>query len=179
MAINKPISFASAWVALAASASLLLLTASATASGPPLTGSGDGMFTGVEVTSERQAGVNSIQTRTLHGVITSGPLDGSFIQHVSGVVNQQTGRVTFDGVLIFTGTVEGCSEEGQVDTVTLGLSGRGQAGTSPVTEASFRVIDRRLDEGANTLPVTGQGTVNQNGNILTYDLQYKCRVGDS
>jgi hypothetical protein len=99
----------------------------------------------------------------------TGTLDGTFVQHVSGVVHPN-GHVTFAGTMTFTGTVGECGE----GTVTLGLSGRGLAGQPPdfpITESRVRAIN----QASNTVAVTGQGTVSQTGLGITYDLKYVCR----
>jgi hypothetical protein len=148
--------------------SLLLMAAPVAAAGPPMTGTGTAVIESIEITPIRNAGGNRIETRTLTGRTIDGTLDGTFVQHVTGVIHPN-GLVTFHGVLLFTGTVEGCGwEEG---TLILGLSGRGEAGMMPVTEASVRVIN----QAANTLLVTGQGTVFQEGPQLGYEIRYICR----
>ena len=159
-------------VALAAMLALLLLAGPAGAAGLPLDGSGTGMITGLEVTPIREEGGNSHQARTLEGVV-EGTLEGTFVHETVGTVhtNHPDSRVTFRGVLTFTGTVEGCGDE--VHTVVLGLAGRGTVPVPgfPVTEASVRVIGHP----DNTLDASGQGTVTQVGADLTYELQYTCR----
>ena len=80
------------------------------------------------------------------------------------------GTVTFQGTLVFVGTVDGCGTD---LTLTARLQGRGQTGpppTLPVTEATVTVID----QAANTVRVTGHGTVLQNGPALSYSIQYSC-----
>lgn len=144
-------------------AALLALAAPA-AAGPPQTGSGTGLITSVEITSEREAGGNSIQDRTLTGTV-DGTLQGTFVEHVSGVVHRN-GRVTFSGTMTFTGVVGECGE----GTITLGLSGRGQAGEEPITESRVRVID----QAANTVGVTGTGVMHQEGPFVTYEIHYIC-----
>jgi hypothetical protein len=147
-------------------ASLMLLAAPVGAAGPPVTGSGSGAFTSLEITSERNAGGNSIQDRTLTGVVFSGPLSGSIVQNVTGTVHRN-GQVTFRGTMVFTGTIDGCGS----GTVTLGVSGRGLAGANPVTVSQVRVIN----QASNTVAVTGQGTVYQDGPNLSYQITYTCR----
>jgi hypothetical protein len=137
------------------------------APGPPLAGEGTGAIATVEITSSREAGGNRIESRELTGTVT-GTLDGEFVEHVSGVVHRD-GRVTFSGTMVFTGTVGECGE----GTITLGLSGQGEVPVPgfPITEASVRVIE----QAANTVAVTGVGTVQQEGVLLTYAIQYVCR----
>jgi hypothetical protein len=136
-------------------------------SGPPLAGTGTGEILTLEITSSREAGGNRIESRELTGRV-DGTLQGEFVEHVSGVVHRD-GRVTFSGTMVFTGTVGDCGE----GTITLGLSGRGEVPMAgfPVTEASVRVID----QAANTVAVSGVGTVQQEGPFLTYAIQYVCR----
>lgn len=133
--------------------------------GPPLTGSGTGMITSLEITSERQAGPNRIQERTLTGIL-DGTLQGSFEEHARGVIHG-TGLITFQATFVFTGTVEGCEGEG---SFSASLSGTGQAG-EPITDASFRVVD----QASNTLRIAGTGTMRQVGPHATYDVRYVCR----
>lgn len=136
-------------------------------SGPPLAGTGTGAIETLEITSSREAGGNRIESRELTGWV-DGTLQGDFVEHVSGVVHRD-GRVTFSGTMMFTGTVGECGE----GTITLGLSGQGEVPIPgfPVTEASVRVID----QAANTVAVTGVGTIQQQGPNLTYAIQYVCR----
>lgn len=157
-------------VALVAALAMLLLASPAAAQGPSMQGSGTGVVTDIaqgERTDLGRSG-NWVQTRTLTGFIDDGPLDGTFEQTVRGVVRDRTGFVTFSGTLTFTGTIEGCGDEEH--TVTLGVSGRGQA-NPPVTEARVRVIGPPSDG----LHITGHGTVNQEVLGLTYDIEYRCR----
>jgi hypothetical protein len=161
--------FGRATVALVAGLVLLFSASPAWAAGPPRSGSGTGMLTAPpDVTVIRVAGGNSIEERTLTGIV-EGSLTGTFEQRVTGTVHPN-GRVTFRGVLVFTGTVQGCGDE--LHTVTLGLSGRGEVPEPgfPVTEANVRAIG----PPSSTLHVTGQGTVTQVGAALTYDLRYVC-----
>lgn len=144
-------------------AAALLALATPAAAGPPQTGSGTGFITILEITSQREAGGNSIQDRMLTGVV-DGTLQGTFVEHVSGVVHGN-GLVTFSGRITFTGVVGDCGE----GTITLGLSGRGQAG-EPITESKVRVID----QGANTVGVTGTGVMHQEGPLITYEIDYVC-----
>jgi hypothetical protein len=99
-----------------------------------------------------------------------GTLTGEMVQHVSGMVHKN-GHVVFSGTITFQGTVDGCGD--QEHTVTLGISGKGDVPVPgfPVTQASVRVID----QASNTLSGTGQGTVNQVGPDLSYELRYVCR----
>ena len=132
--------------------------------GPPATGNGTGLITSLEDVSTRNAGRNVIKERRLTGTL-SGSLQGSFVEEVRGVIHD--GRVTFEGTLEFTGSVPGCGD----GTFVLGLSGEGQAGLFPVTDATVRVITH----ASNTIPVGGTGTVHQEGPSLTYDIKYTCR----
>lgn len=141
-----------------------LVLAAPAAAGPPQTGSGTGMITSLDITSQREAGGNSIQERSLTGTV-DGTLQGTFVENVRGVVHRN-GLVTFSGTMTFTGVVGECGE----GTIMLGLSGRGQAGT-PVTEAKVRVVN----QAANTVGVTGNGVVRQAGPFLTYEIRYVCR----
>jgi hypothetical protein len=133
--------------------------------GPPLTGSGTGHITSLTITSERQAGPNRIQERTITGVL-QGTMQGTFEERARGVIHG-TGLVTYQATLVFTGTVAGCEGEG---SFTASLSGTGQAGL-PTTEANFRVVD----QASNTLRVAGTGTMRQVGPVATYDVRYVCR----
>lgn len=168
----RDFSWTTARVAFAAMLALLLLAVPAGAADLPLEGSGTGMITGLEVTPIRDVGGNSHQARTLEGVV-EGTLDGTFVQQTVGTVhtNHPEDRVTFRGVLTFTGTVEGCGDE--VHTLVLGVAGSGTVPVPgfPVTEASVRVIGHP----DNTLDATGRGTVTQEGPNLSYELQYICR----
>jgi hypothetical protein len=130
----------------------------------PLSGGGEGVITTIQITPPRVAGGNRIEERRLEGILT-GTLQGTFVEHVRGVVHPD-GTVTFQGTLVFTGTVEGCGE----GTFTGRLQGRGQ-GNPPLTEASMQVVD----QSASTVGVTGQGTVSQDGPLLTYSIRYRCR----
>jgi hypothetical protein len=150
---------------LAALLAVALSAAPASASGPPLEGSGTGLVTALSIDSVRAAGSNSIQERTLTGTV-DGVLRGTWEQQVRGVVHD--GRlVTFQGTMTFSGTLEGCG----AGTITLGVSGRGTPGAAPVTEAQVRVID----QPSNTIDVTGVGTVEQTGPFMTYDIRFVCR----
>ncbi len=135
--------------------------------GPPVQGSGEGSITGLEVTPIREVGGNSFEDRILTGTAT-GTLEGTFVQDTSGMVHK-SGRVVFDGTMTFTGRVGDCGE----GTLTLAVSGRGHVPEPgfPITEASVRVIN----QAANTVDVTGTGTVLQEGPNLTYEIQYVCR----
>jgi hypothetical protein len=152
------------YLALVAVLALLLMAAPAAATGPPQTGSGNGVITNLEITSERTAGPNSIQERTITMAVT-GTLDGTFVQEVRGVVHD--GRfVTFQGTGTFTGTMEGCG----AGTVTLGITGKGSAGQHPVTESSVRVIG----SASNTIDARGVGTVLQDGPLMSYEIRFIC-----
>jgi hypothetical protein len=152
---------------VAGAVALLLLAAPAVAQGPPQSGSGEGMITDFDITPVREAGGNRFEDRVLTGFVT-GDLEGSFVEHVSGMVHK-SGRVVFSGTMTFTGTVGDCGE----GTITLGLTGRGEVVEPgfPVTEAQVRVID----QSSNDVAVTGTGTVSQEGPSLTYDISYVCR----
>jgi hypothetical protein len=155
---------------LAAAFALLVSSAApAGAAGPPLEGSGTGVITGLDVTPIREPGGNRIEQRTLTGVV-DGTLVGTFVQDVTGTVHRND-SVTFRGTLVFTGTIAGCGDD--VHTLTLGVSGRGHIPIPgfPITDAHVRVI--RQPE--NTLSITGQGVVHQEGPFLTYDIRYTCR----
>ena len=136
-------------------------------SGPPVSGSGTGMITNLEVFPVREVGGNVFEDRILRGTV-SGTLDGTFEQNVSGMVHKN-GRVVFRGTMSFAGTLEDCDE----GTINLAVSGRGHIPTPgfPITEASVRVIN----QPANTIDATGTGTVFQEGPQLTYEIQYVCR----
>lgn len=135
--------------------------------GPPVSGSGEGMITNLEVFPVREVGGNTFEDRVLQGIVT-GSLEGTFEQNVSGMVHKN-GHVVFRGTMTFTGIVADCGE----GTINLGVSGRGHIPVPgfPVTEASIRVIN----QSANTVNVTGTGIVSQEGPQLTYNIQYVCR----
>lgn len=158
---------------LTAAMILLFSAVPSTADGPLLEGSGEGMLTGIEVTPIRDVGGNSHQARDITGIV-SGTLTGTFTQETVGTVhtNHPQNLVTFRGVLLFTGTIEGCGD-GEEHTVALGLTGKGTVPVPgvPVTESSVRVIGHP----ANTLDATGHGTISQEGPFLSYELQYRCR----
>ena len=134
---------------------------------PPVSGSGTGQITDVEITNTREADGNRHEDRILRGTV-EGTLEGTFEQHTSGMVHKN-GRVVFRGKMTFTGELEDCGE----GTINLRLSGKGHIPRPgfPITEASVRVVD----QAANTIDVTGQGTVFQRGQDLTYDIQYVCK----
>lgn len=135
--------------------------------GEPRSGSGTGKITNLVPTPIREVGGNRFEDRILTGTVT-GTLEGTFEERVSGMVHK-SGRVVFHGTMTFDGRVSDCGE----GTLSLGMSGRGhieQPGF-PITEASVRVID----QAANTVDVTGTGTVTQEGPDLTYEIQYVCR----
>lgn len=160
-----------AFLHAAGTASVLGAAGSATAkpggAGPPISGSGSGEITGLEITPIREVGGNSFQDRVLRGTVT-GSLNGSFEQDTSGMVHKN-GRVVFRGTMTFTGRVAECGE----GTIHLKVSGRGHVHEPgfPITEASVRVIN----QAANTVDVTGTGIVYQEGPNLTYEIQYNCR----
>lgn len=134
---------------------------------PPVSGSGTGQITGVEITNVREVDGNRHEDRILRGTV-EGTLDGTFEQHTSGVVHK-SGSVVFHGTMTFTGRLENCGE----GTIDLRLSGKGhipQPGF-PITEGTVRVIN----QATNTIDVTGHGTVFQEGQDLTYDIQYACK----
>jgi hypothetical protein len=132
---------------------------------PPVSGSGTGKITHNEVTNVRESDGNRHVDRFLRGTV-NGTLDGDFEEHTSGVVHK-SGRVVFQAEMTFTGTLENCGGEG---TLNLRLSGKGQ--TQPTnTEASVRVVN----QAENTIAVTGQGTVLQEGSDLDYEIQYNCK----
>lgn len=136
--------------------------------GPPVSGSGTGTITErPEITLVREAGGNRFEDRIIRGTIT-GTLVGTFEQEVSGVV-QKSGRVVFHGTMVFDGQVGECGD----GTLNLRLSGRGRikAPGFPITEGSIRVIN----QPANTVKVTGTGTLSQEGPNLAYEIQYRCR----
>lgn len=134
--------------------------------GVPRSGSGTGRITNLVSTPIREVGGNRFEDRVLTGTVT-GTLEGTFEQRVSGMVHKN-GRVVFHGTMTFDGQVGDCGE----GTLTLRVSGRGhiEAPGFPVTEASVRVID----QAANTVDVTGTGTVSQEGADLAYEIQYVC-----
>ena len=136
--------------------------------GPPVSGSGEAVITNIDVFPVREVGGNTFEDRVLTGKTLSGPLDGTFIQTVSGTVHAN-GRVVFRGRIAFTGSVDDCGE----GTIDLGVSGRGDVPEPgfPITEASVRVIN----QATNTIDVTGTGTLSQRGPNLSYDIQYVCR----
>ena len=140
----------------------LIVAAPASAS-EALTGTGAGTIEHVSITIVRTADGNVIQERNLNGTVT-GSLQGTFVEHVRGVIHP-TGLVTFEGQITFTGSVAGCGS----GTLTLGISGQGVTGT-PVTQARIRVIDA----GSNTIPAHGEGTLDQVGPTLTYQMRYQC-----
>lgn len=136
--------------------------------GPPVSGSGEAIITDLEVFPVREVGGNTFEDRVLRGETLSGPLDGTFEQTVSGKVHA-SGRVVFRGTIEFTGSLGDCGE----GIINLGVSGRGHVPEPgfPITEASVRVIN----QAANTIDVTGTGTLSQTGPHLLYDIQYVCR----
>lgn len=157
---------------LVAALGVLLLAAPAAAKGPPESGGGTGAITGLEIEPIRSVGGNNQEDRTVSGTV-EGTLDGTFVQETTGTVhtNAPNNRVTFRGVLTFTGTIDGCGDE--VHTLVLGMSGQGTVPEPgfPVTEARLRAIGHP----DTTVDVTGQGTVSQNGPFLDYEIDYICR----
>ena len=164
-----------AGTALVVAALMLLLAAPAGAQGPPQSGSGNAVVQEFIIPEPGEPGGrvdlgnsgNWRQTRTLTGLVTTGPLaGGTFEQTVTGVVRTDANFVTFHGTM----TVEGPFADfcDGVHTITLGVTGRGQA-DPPMTEASVHVIDSSPGH------VSGRGTVSQEGPLLTYDIQYICR----
>jgi hypothetical protein len=149
------------WTAALAGIALLVLAVPAEAR--PLSGEGTGEITSIDIEVIREAGGNVTQVRQLEGSLT-GTIDGTFVETVTGVVHK-SGRVTFRGTLTFTGTVADCGE----GTFTVGVTGRAQSGL-PTADATFRVIN----QAANTLGITGTGTLSQVGTALTYEVAYIC-----
>ena len=141
---------------------------SPTAAQPPVSGSGTGKITNLEVFPIREVGGNTFEDRILEGETLTGPLDGSLEWNISGKVHA-SGRVVFNGTMEFTGTLEDCGE----GTINLGISGRGDIPEPgfPITEASARVIN----QPENTIDVTGTANLFQEGPDLTYDIQYNCK----
>lgn len=133
---------------------------------PPRTGAGTGQIMDVEVTSTRYADGVRHEDRHLEGTI-SGTLNGTFEETVSGTVFP-SGRVILHGTMTFTGEVGECG----TGTLHLKVAGQGTVTdpVGPIVDSAVRVID----QAANTLDVTGQGTVRQEGPTLSYDVQYRC-----
>lgn len=150
-------------------ASYPALTAPAAEAARPLNGSGTGQITFLDEGEARSAGWsgNVLKSRTLSGLV-DGALVGSVEQAVTGMVRPSSNTVTFHGIMRFTGTIDGCGTE--VHTLTLRLSGRGQA-NPPVTSSRVTVVG----QPGGTRDVTGHGTIEQIESKLTYDLQYVCR----
>ena len=144
-----------------------LAAVSPAAAQPPVSGSGTGQITDIEITNVREANGNRHEDRILRGNL-EGTLVGTFEQHTSGVVHK-SGRVVFHGKMTFTGVLEDCGE----GTINLRLSGKGHIPRPgfPITEGTVRVVN----QAANTIDVTGKGTVVQEGRDLTYDIQYVCK----
>lgn len=131
----------------------------------PMTGSGTGMVTSIATTSSRAVGTNVVEERDVAGMIDTGPLNGTFTEHVRGVIHQG-GLLTFRGTMTFNGSVEGCGS----GMVTLGVSGyRASAGEVVVTNVNV------IDAASNTIAVHGVGIVDQAGWDLTYQVQYQCQ----
>lgn len=157
----------------AAAAAGIIGTATTTVSarggtGRPISGSGDARITNLEVFPVREVGGNTFEDRILEGESLSGPLDGTFKQTVSGKVDE-SGRVVFRGRIEFTGSLADCGE----GVLNLGVTGRGEVPEPgfPITESSVRVIN----QSANTIDVTGTGSLSQLGPDLTYEIRYNCR----
>jgi hypothetical protein len=125
-------------------------------------GTGTGTLEVRSSTIVRQADDYRIEKRTIRGTL-SGALKGSYVERVRGVV-RASGRVTFRGTMTFTGTVAGCGS----GTFKAGLSGQGQAGQAPITNATVLVID------GGALELHGSGTVHQEGAVLSYKIRYEC-----
>lgn len=135
--------------------------------GPPVSGSGDGNITNLEVFPVRKVGGNTFEDRILRGNLT-GTLEGTFKQNTSGKVHE-SGHVVFRGTMTFTGRVAACGQ----GTISVRVSGRGHIPEPgfPITEVSGTVIN----QAANTVDVTGTADLSQRGPNLTYDIQYVCR----
>lgn len=150
-------------------AMLVVVAASSWAERPPETGTGTGVIATIEtVDGPREAGPNRIETRRLTGTL-DGALQGTFVEEVRGVVGADD-DVRFQGTAVFDGTLEGCGS----GTVNLRVNGRGQAGQAPGLPATVANV-RIVDQASNTLPVTGQGTITQEGADLTYEIEFHCR----
>ncbi len=129
---------------------------------------GSGFITDLEIVSEEFAGPNRIEVRQITGQVF-GDLQGTWTQNVRGVVHPD-GRVTFNGTWEFTGEAGDCG----IGTVSGRLTGHGDTGPLPdfpATTAQARITN----QPSNTVPVVGQGTLDQTGPLITYDLQYRCR----
>lgn len=150
-------------------AMLVVLAASSWADRPPEAGTGTGVIATIEtIDGPRDAGPNRIETRRLTGTL-EGALQGTFVEEVRGVVSADN-EVRFQGTAVFDGALEGCGS----GTVNLRVSGRGQAGQAPGLPATVANV-RIVDQGSNTLAVTGHGTITQEGADLTYDIEFHCR----
>lgn len=132
---------------------------------PPAPASGTGTVTHL-TTSTRTAGPNVIEERDVTGTI-SGDLAGTYTEHVRGVIHKG-GLLTFQGTLTFNGSIEACGS--QTGVVTLGVSGRRDSGDDVIV-SHVRVIDA----ASNTIPVQGEGTIDQTGPSFTYQVQYHCK----
>jgi hypothetical protein len=160
---------------LATAAMVVALAVPAAAQGPPQSGSGEGTITALEITSSRFAGPNEIQERKLEAKLVDGPLQGTFVEETRGVI-RPNGKVTFQGVMEFTGELYGCGDEPLEGTLTARFAGTAVAGDpesgTPVTaEAKFRVVN----QASNTIPVSAQGTFTQTGPVFSYTVQFVCR----
>lgn len=141
------------------------------ASGPPVTGSGAGNITDLDVEVIRDVGGNRTERRVVTAEV-AGTLTGVIVQEVVGTVHRDV-RVNFRGRATFVGTIEGCGEPGEIQTLTLGVTGRGDIPVPgfPVTSAAIRPVG---GPSANTVQLTGVGTVDQVGPLLSYDLRFVC-----
>lgn len=161
MNVGRILSFRILLAMLVTGITALVLGAPATAQ--PLTGSGTGTITRLDVDIVREAGGNVTEVRTVEGVV-EGAINGTFVETVTGVVHK-SGLVTFHGTMTFEGVVSGCGQ----GTFMVGVTGRAQAGV-PTADASFRVVGQPTD----TLAITGTGSLRQVGAQLSYDVRYHC-----
>ena len=165
-------SLRSSCLAAAAVAVVTLVSAAPAQAAPPQSGGGEGTIERIDELSSRTAGTNVIVERTLGGTFT-GTLSGTVLERVRGVVRPD-GTVTFHGTLVFTGTVDGCGTGTGTEILTARLEGRGQTTGGllggPLTEANVQIVD----QAANTVGVTGHGSVQQNGPLLSYSIRYSC-----
>jgi hypothetical protein len=142
----------------------LAIALPAGATSPLQQASGSGVFTELTIVSSEFAGPNRIEVRRITGAVT-GDLTGTWTQEVRGVVHPN-GEVTFQGEWSFTGEVGSCG----YGTISGRMSGKGAAGPFPITSAAVRTTHLP----SNTVAVVGQGTVDQQGPFVTYDIQYRC-----
>jgi hypothetical protein len=143
----------------------LALAIPASAASPLQQATGSGVFTQLIIVSSEFAGPNRIEVREISGQVL-GDLTGTWTQEVRGVIHPN-GQVTFQGTWSFTGVVGTCG----IGTISGTLSGKGSAGAFPITSATARVTN----QPSNTVPVVGQGVIDQQGPFVTYDIQYRCR----